>query len=393
MDNTIQKAQRLALLGSTGSIGTQTLDVVRAHPDRFVIEMLVANNNWQMLRDQAREFEPDTVIIANSEHYDELQRSLEDLPIKVYTGAEAAEQAVVSSSIDTVVAAMVGFAGLAPTLAAIRSGKKIALANKETLVVAGELVIAESIKHRAPILPVDSEHSAIFQCLVGEQSPPSRIILTASGGPFRDASVSSLHSVTPAQALRHPNWEMGAKVTIDSATMLNKGFEVIEARWLFGLNPDQIGVVVHPQSIIHSFVEFEDGALKAQLGTPDMRLPIQYALSFPERISLGGERYNPATGGNLTFCEPDPLKYPCLDIAYQAMRAGGGAPCVMNAAGEVAVAAFLSQRIRFTDIAVLLAETLDRVPQCTPKSAMEYSQLDGRAREAAMQILAERSSL
>lgn len=388
MTNENVKTQRLALLGSTGSIGTQTLDVVRAHPELFSVELLVANNAWQTLAAQAREFEPDTVIIANRDHYDDLQRALSDLPIKVYTGAEAVSQAVVSSSIDTVVAAMVGFAGLEPTLAAIRAGKKIALANKETLVVAGELIIAESMRYRAPIIPVDSEHSAIFQCLVGEQSTPSRLILTASGGPFRDTPISALSSVTPAQALRHPNWEMGAKVTIDSATMLNKGFEVIEARWLFGMTPDKIGVVVHPQSIIHSFVEFEDGALKAQLGTPDMRLPIQYALSFPQRTSLGGERYNPATGGALTFSEPDPLKYPCLGIAYDAMAAGGSAPCVMNAAGEVAVSAFLSGQIAFTRIATLIADTLSATAQSSPTTLQQYEVVDRQARLTAQNLIA-----
>lgn len=388
MTNENVKTQRLALLGSTGSIGTQTLDVVRAHPELFSVELLVANNAWQTLAAQAREFEPDTVIIANRDHYDSLQRALSDLPIKVYTGAEAVSQAVVSSSIDTVVAAMVGFAGLEPTLAAIRAGKKIALANKETLVVAGELIIAESMRYRAPIIPVDSEHSAIFQCLVGEQSAPSRLILTASGGPFRDTPISALSSVTPAQALRHPNWEMGAKVTIDSATMLNKGFEVIEARWLFGMTPDKIGVVVHPQSIIHSFVEFEDGALKAQLGTPDMRLPIQYALSFPQRTSLGGERYNPATGGALTFSEPDPLKYPCLGIAYDAMAAGGSAPCVMNAAGEVAVSAFLSGQIAFTRIATLIADTLAATAQSSPTTLQQYEVVDRQARLTARNLIA-----
>lgn len=388
MTNENVKTQRLALLGSTGSIGTQTLDVVRAHPELFSVELLVANNAWQTLAAQAREFEPDTVIIANRDHYDSLQRALSDLPIKVYTGAEAVSQAVVSSSIDTVVAAMVGFAGLEPTLAAIRAGKKIALANKETLVVAGELIITESMRYRAPIIPVDSEHSAIFQCLVGEQSAPSRLILTASGGPFRDTPISALSSVTPAQALRHPNWEMGAKVTIDSATMLNKGFEVIEARWLFGMTPDKIGVVVHPQSIIHSFVEFEDGALKAQLGTPDMRLPIQYALSFPQRTSLGGERYNPATGGALTFSEPDPLKYPCLGIAYDAMAAGGSAPCVMNAAGEVAVSAFLSGQIAFTRIATLIADTLAATAQSSPTTLQQYEVVDRQARLTAQNLIA-----
>lgn len=388
MTNENVKTQRLALLGSTGSIGTQTLDVVRAHPELFSVELLVANNAWQTLAAQAREFEPDTVIIANRDHYDSLQRALSDLPIKVYTGAEAVSQAVVSSSIDTVVAAMVGFAGLEPTLAAIRAGKKIALANKETLVVAGELIITESMRYRAPIIPVDSEHSAIFQCLVGEQSAPSRLILTASGGPFRDTPISALSSVTPAQALRHPNWEMGAKVTIDSATMLNKGFEVIEARWLFGMTPDKIGVVVHPQSIIHSFVEFEDGALKAQLGTPDMRLPIQYALSFPQRTSLGGERYNPATGGALTFSEPDPLKYPCLGIAYDAMAAGGSAPCVMNAAGEVAVSAFLSGQIAFTRIATLIADTLSATAQSSPTTLQQYEVVDRQARLTAQNLIA-----
>ncbi len=383
-----QPPQRIAILGSTGSIGRQTLDIVRAHPERFVVEMLAACNNWVLLAAQAREFLPDTVVIANEQHYPALQKALGDLPVKVYCGPEAIEQAVACSSVDTVVSALVGFAGLAPTLAAIRAGKKIALANKETLVAAGSLVISESGRCGAPILPVDSEHSAIFQCLVGERTPPRRVILTASGGALRSVPVAGLPGVTPEQALRHPNWAMGPRVTIDSATMMNKGFEAIEALWLFGLTPGQIDVALHPQSIVHSLVEFADGSLKAQLGAPDMRLPIQYALTFPERCEASGVApCDLFACGPLTFEEPPAERYPCLALAYEAMRTSGSAPCVLNAADEVAVTAFLEKRIGFTRIGEVVAGTLSAIPYSAPASLEEFAAVDAEARRVALRFI------
>lgn len=352
---------KIAILGSTGSIGTQSLDVIRSNGDLFEVELLTANSNWQMLARQAREFQPSAVVIVDARYYEPLKEALAADMVKVYAGSDALVQAVQSSEIDTVITAMVGFSGLAPTVAAIRSGKKIALANKETLVVAGEMITTLSREYGAPIVPVDSEHSAIFQCLVGEHSPLRRVIITASGGALRDLTYDELYSVTPQQALRHPSWTMGAKITIDSATMVNKGFEVIEAGWLFGLRPDQIEVVIHPESIIHSFVEFEDRAIKAQMGNPDMRLPIQYALTFPRRLPMPYlDEYNPMEA--LTFRPVDARKYPCLSLAYNAMRAGGIMPCVMNAANEVAVEAFLKGRISYLRI----AEIIDRALQETP---------------------------
>lgn len=389
-----KRKQRLAILGSTGSIGTQTLAVVRAYPDLFAVEMLVARTKWEALAQQAIEFEPDCVVIADDTYYAPLSAALAHLPIKVYAGDEAAAGSVVSSGVDTVVSAMVGFAGLASTLAAIRAGKKIALANKETLVVAGELVMSEARRYNAPILPVDSEHSAVFQCLVGEASAPKRLILTASGGAFRDTPLAELCHVTAADALRHPCWEMGHKITVDCATMMNKGFEVIEAKWLFDLIPAQIDVVIHPQSIIHSFVEFEDGAVKAQMGLPDMRLPIQYALTFPYRLPIeyaGGATYNPATAGGLTFTVPDFGKYPCLKLAYEILGGayGKGGACVMNAANEVAVAEFLAGRIGFTDIYSIIRKTLDTQPVVSPATLEDYTTLDAAAREAAAMLVRE----
>lgn len=379
------KKQRLAVLGSTGSIGTQTLDVVRAYPELFEVEMLAANRSWELLARQAVEFEPDCVVIADETYYDSLSAALAHLPIKVYAGRDAAAASVISSGVDTVVAAMVGFAGLAPTLAAIRAGKKIALANKETLVVAGELVMGEAKRCNAPIIPVDSEHSAIFQCLVGEAAQSvKRLVLTASGGAFRDLPAAELERVTAADALKHPCWEMGRKITIDCATMMNKGFEVIEARWLFDLPGDRIDVAVHPQSAVHSFVEFADGAFKAQLGVPDMRLPIQYALTFPYRLPVkGAAAFEPSLCGSLTFEAPDREKYPCLELAYEVLRGdyGKGGACVMNAANEVAVAEFLEGHIRFTDIYKVIRRALDTVPQAAPRTLEDYATLDAAARE------------
>lgn len=380
-----QKRERLAILGSTGSIGTQTLEVVRAYPELFEVEMLAAGSNWEALARQAVEFEPDCVVIADDRFYEPLSAALAHLPIKVYAGRDAAAASVVSSGVDTVVSAMVGFAGLSPTLAAIRAGKKIALANKETLVVAGELVMGEAKRCNAPIIPVDSEHSAIFQCLVGEAaSSVRRLVLTASGGAFREVPEAELERVTAADALKHPCWEMGRKITVDCATMMNKGFEVIEARWLFDLPADKINVVVHPQSVVHSFVEFVDGAFKAQMGVPDMRLPIQYALTFPYRLPVkGAAAFEPSLCGGLTFEEPDMGKYPCLGLAYEVLRGeyGKGGACTMNAANEVAVAEFLEGRIRFTDIYKIVRQALEAMPQATPKSLDDYVSLDAEARE------------
>lgn len=354
----VNHIHRIALLGSTGSIGEQTLAVVRAWPDSFEIAVLTACNNWRQLAAQAREFMPDSVVIANREHYAHLRDALADLPIKVWAGDDAVSQIVQGGGIDTVVNAIVGYAGLEPTVAAIGSGKKVALANKESLVVAGALLMRMSAENNAPIIPVDSEHSAIFQCLAGEVSPVSRLILTASGGPFRDTPAAQFAGVTPEQALRHPNWTMGPKITVDSATMMNKGFEVIEAHWLFGIEAQRIEVLVHPQSVVHSMVEFADGSVKAQLGTPDMRLPIQYALTFPERWEIAGEKINFAACGGLTFREPDHERFPALGLAYGVLRNGGNAGAVLNAANEVAVKAFLDRRIEFTDIPRVIGHSL-----------------------------------
>lgn len=382
---TQEHKQRLAILGSTGSIGTQTLDIVRAYPDLFGVEMLAANTQWEALARQAIEFEPDCVVIADDAFYAPLSAALAHLPVKVYAGQDAAAASVVSSGVDTVVAAMVGFAGLAPTLAAIRAGKKIALANKETLVVAGELVMSEAKRCNAPVIPVDSEHSAIFQCLVGEAAQSvKRLVLTASGGAFREVPEAELCRMTAADALKHPCWEMGRKITVDCATMMNKGFEVIEARWLFDLPGDRIDVAVHPQSVVHSFVEFADGAFKAQMGVPDMRLPIQYALTFPYRLPVkGAAAFEPSLCGGLTFEAVDAAKYPCLGLAYGVLRGdyGKGGACVMNAANEVAVAEFLEGRIRFTDIYKIIRRTLDTVPQAVPQMLEDYVALDAAARE------------
>ncbi len=337
--------QRIALLGSTGSIGLQTLDIARARSDRFEIAVLTAGTNWQRLAEQAAEFLPDAVVIADEQWYAPLREALAHLPIKVYAGAEAIVQVVRGGSADVIVNALVGYAGMMPSLAAVETGKKLALANKESLVIAGRQIIDAAERNRAAILPIDSEHSAIFQSLVGEVSPARRLILTASGGPFLRTPKDRLCEVTVEQALRHPNWSMGAKITVDSSTLVNKGFEVIEAHWLFGLPAEKIDVLVHPQSVVHSMVEFEDGAIKAQLGTPDMRLPIQYALTFPERPDYGGARFDFARSSTLTFEEVDDDKFPALGIAYECLRRGGTAPCTMNAANEVAVAAFLQGRI------------------------------------------------
>lgn len=383
----MERKQRLAVMGSTGSIGTQTLDIVRNYPDRFEITTLTANNQWQLLAEQAREFMPDSVVIANDTYYSPLKEALSSLPIKVYAGSDALEQVVCSEAVDTVVMALVGYSGLFPTVSALKHGKKVALANKECLVVAGEIVTALSAQHRAPILPVDSEHSAIFQCLVGEHSPIDKIILTASGGPFLHKTAAELEAVSIADALNHPYWNMGAKVTIDSASLMNKGFEVIEARWLFDLRPEQIDVVIHPRSVIHSMVQFADGAIKAQLGTPDMHLPIQYALSFPERLPLNGPRVDFPVLEKLEFFKPDTERFPNLELAFECLRRRGNAGAILNAANEVAVAAFLGGEISFIDIPRINTATLAKSTFIEHPTLEEYRQTDHEAREIARSLL------
>lgn len=372
---------RLAILGSTGSIGTQTLDVVRWHPDRYEVYALVANNSVDKLIAQAKEFQPEVVVIGNTAHYEKLRTALEKLPIKVFTGSESVNQVVKMSAVDVVVTAMVGYAGLASTLAAIKAGKRIALANKETLVVAGELVTELAIQHKAQIVPVDSEHGAIFQCLVGERPEDvDRLIITASGGPFRNKTIDELKNVKASDALKHPTWQMGAKITIDSASLMNKGFEVMEARWLFGITADRIDVVVHPQSIVHSMVQYVDGSVKAQLGVPDMRLPIQYALSFPERIDSKIERMDFARQGQLTFEKPDIAKFHNLGLAFEALNRGGNMPCVLNAANEVVVDAFLHDRVGFLEMSDIIEKTLNRVAFISNPAYEDYVECDKETR-------------
>ena len=352
--------RHIAILGSTGSIGTQALDVIGQHPDLFEVELLTANNNSRLLIEQARRFNPASVVICNEDRYEEVFEALDPLDIKVFTGIDSICDLLRSPSIDIVLTAMVGFSGLRPTIAAIRAGKAIALANKETLVAAGSLVMPLARSCGAPILPVDSEHSAIFQCLQGEHARLEKILLTGSGGPFLHSSKAELAAATRQQALNHPRWKMGAKVTIDSASLMNKGLELIEARWLFGVDPADIEVVIHPQSIIHSMVQFSDGCVMAQLSQPDMRLPIQYALSYPQRIDLNTSRLDFAALAQLSFEKPDLDRFPCLQLAYDALEKGGNATCILNGANEVAVAAFLEDRIRFTDIPAVIAQTLER---------------------------------
>lgn len=345
-----QPKQQLCILGSTGSIGVQTLDIARENPDRFEVRTLTAHNRWEELARQAREFDVDTVVIADERHYMPLKEALADTDTKVYAGRDAVRQVAGDGATNVVVNALVGYAGLEPTIATIEAGKKLALANKESLVVGGKLVMELARERKVPILPIDSEHSAIFQCLVGEHSPLRRLIITCSGGAFRDLQQEELAHVTVEQALRHPQWDMGAKITIDSSTLVNKGFEVIEAHWLFDVPAEQISVIQHPQSIIHSMVEFDDGAIKAQLGTPDMRMPISYALLFPERAHRPTERFNFLNHPELTFTEVDREKYPALDIAYDCLKRGGTAACAMNGSNEVAVHAFLKGQCAWLDI-------------------------------------------
>ncbi len=352
--------RRIAILGSTGSIGRQTLDVVRQHPDLFEVELLTANTSSETLIAQAIEFDVNSVVICSEDKYREVAEALQPKGVKVFEGIESACELVAASAVDIVVAAMVGFSGLRPTLAAIAAGKTIALANKETLVAAGEIVTETALRCNARILPVDSEHSAIFQCLLAAQgNTVTRLHLTASGGPFRSWEREKIAEAKAEQALRHPNWTMGAKITIDSATMMNKGFELIEAKWLFGMAPDDIHIIVHPESVIHSMVEFEDGAVIAQLGCPDMRLPIQFALSFPRRLSLEGRKLDFASLASMTFFEPDREKFPALELAVGAIKRGGNAPCALNAANEAAVSAYLAGKIGFYDISDIVRKCLD----------------------------------
>lgn len=387
----MDKKKKIAILGSTGSIGTQALQVIDEHADLYEPYILTANNQAERLIEQARKYQPEAVVIANEANYGKVKDALADLPIKVYAGADALEQVVADQNIDIVLTALVGFAGLKPTINAIKNGKAIALANKETMVVAGELVNQLADKYQAPILPVDSEHSAIFQCLMGEyQNPIEKILLTASGGPFRTFTREQLATVTKEQALRHPNWKMGAKITIDSASMMNKGFEVMEARWLFRVNPAQIEVLVHPQSIIHSAVQFEDGAIKAQMGMPDMRLPIQLAFSFPYRLRSSFPRVDFSQCTQLTFEKPDTDKFRNLALAYEAIHRGGNMPCIVNAANEIVNAGFLHDRISFLGMSEVIEQTMQKATFTNKPTLEDYLASDAEARGIARSIMESR---
>ncbi|GAB4127999.1 MAG: 1-deoxy-D-xylulose-5-phosphate reductoisomerase [Raineya sp.] len=385
-DNTLKK--QIAILGSTGSIGTQALEVIAANPHIFEVEVLTAQNNADLLVEQSLQFQPNVVVIANENLYTKVKDALANQPIKVYAGAKALQSVVQMDTIDVVLTALVGFAGLRPTLKAIEARKPIALANKETLVVAGEIVTALARQYQVPILPVDSEHSAIFQCLAGEfHNKIEKIILTASGGPFRGKKKEDLAAIQPAQALKHPNWAMGAKITIDSATLMNKGLEVIEAKWLFDLTAKQIEVVVHPQSIIHSLVQFEDGSMKAQMGLPDMKLPIQYALAYPHRIFSNFPRFDFSKYPSLTFEAPDTDTFRNLVLAFEALEKGGNAPCILNAANEIAVAQFLEEKITFLQITELIENCLAKVPFVRQPSLDDLFQTDEMTRNYALQYI------
>lgn len=383
------KKQQICILGSTGSIGTQALDVISQHPDRYEAYCLTANNSVEKLAQQAHQFNPAAVVIANEAHYDELKNLLADRPdIKVYAGKQALNEVVEASPVDMVLASMVGFSGLEPTIHAIKAGKKICLANKETLVVAGELMLKLVSQYHVDLLPVDSEHSAIFQSLVGEDmNEVDKILLTCSGGPFRLFDEERLRTVTAADALRHPTWDMGAKITIDSASLMNKGFEVMEAKWLFGVPAERIQVLIHPQSVVHSGVQFMDGAVKAQLGVPDMRLPIQYAFSFPERLPLKGERLDFFKTQKLEFFEPDVAKFPCLQLAYDAIHQGGNMPCVLNAANEVANAAFRKGQCSFLGMGDIISKTMSQVSFDANPDLDVYLSTDREARKVAASYL------
>ena len=380
--------KQIAILGSTGSIGTQALEVIEEHADLYEVYCLTANNKVELLAEQAHKFHPAAIVIANEARYDELKALMNDMPdVKIFAGARALDEIVEAEPIDMVLTAMVGFAGLTPTIHAIKAHKTICLANKETLVVAGELICRLAIENHAAILPVDSEHSAIFQSLVGEDNNPiEKILLTASGGPFRTKSMEEIAHVTKADALRHPTWDMGAKITIDSASMMNKGFEVIEAKWLFGVEASQIQVLVHPQSIVHSAVQFQDGSVKAQLGVPDMRLPIQYAFSYPQRLHLSGERLD-LFKHPLEFFEPDLKKFRCLAMAYEAIARGGNMPCIVNAANEIVNRAFLEDRCAFLQMGDVIAETMQRATFVAKPTYEDYMQTDAEARRIAAELL------
>lgn len=380
--------KQICILGSTGSIGTQALDVISQHPDRYEAYCLTANNRYEMLAEQARKYRPAAVVIANEQHYEALKELLSDMPdIKIYAGHKALDEIVEAQPIDMVLTAMVGFAGLSPTIHAIKAHKTICLANKETLVVAGDLICRLAAEHRVNILPVDSEHSAIFQSIVGEgNNEIEKILLTASGGPFRRFTLDQMRDVKAADALKHPTWEMGAKITIDSASMMNKGFEVIEAKWLFGVEADKIQVLVHPQSIVHSAVQFADGAVKAQLGVPDMRLPIQYAFSFPERLPLNGERLD-LFKQPLEFFEPDMEKFRCLALAFESIRQGGNMPCIVNAANEIVNEAFRHDRCGFLDMADIIGRTMQKAQFIASPSYDDYVSTDAEARRIATEFL------
>lgn len=382
--------KKICILGATGSIGTQALDVIRQHPEHFEVHTLTAYNNAELLIQQAREFQPDAVVIVREDLYTKVADALADLPIKVYTGSQALCEVVTNAEIDIVLTAMVGFAGLRPTIAAINAHKTIALANKETLVVAGELICNLALKNKVAILPVDSEHSAILQSITGEgDNKIEKILLTASGGPFRTFTREQMEGVTPAQALRHPNWEMGAKITIDSATLMNKGFEMIEAKWLFDIAPENIEVVVHPESIIHSAVQFTDGSVKAQLGVPDMRLPIQYAFTYPARLYLDGDRLDLFKLGTMHFEPADMERFPCLRLAYEAIEAGGTMPCVLNAANEVVNLAFREGKISYPSIARIIEQTMHAVPLIQNPSLEQLIESDAQARQFATNLVNE----
>ena len=380
--------KKVAIIGSTGSIGKQALEVIEHHKERFIVEVLTANTQADLLIEQALKFDPNAVVIADKSLYQKVKEALSSTDIKVFAGQEALDDIVQMETIDIVINALVGFAGLRPTLKAIEAGKPIALSNKETLVVAGELVTNLAQQNNVPIIPVDSEHSAIFQCLAGEfYSPVEKIILTASGGPFRGKTKDELKDVTPLQALNHPNWSMGKKVTIDSATLMNKGLEVIEARWLFGLDANKIQAVVHPQSVIHSMVEFQDGSLKAQLGLADMRLPIQYALSYPERLKTSFPKFDIYNCSNLTFEKPDADTFNCLNLAYKALERGGNIPTIMNAANEIAVESFLQGKIKFLEIAKTIEQAMDKYNFIAKCSVNNYFETDKEVREELTSLL------
>lgn len=390
MDQTLKQDNKrhIAILGSTGSIGTQALDVVRQHQDKFLVEVLTAQSNADLLISQAIEFKPNTVVIVDDCHYEKVFSALDPKGIKVYTGVNALASVVEMDVIDIVLTALVGYSGLLPTIRAIKAGKHIALANKETLVVAGDLVTKLALEHKIDILPVDSEHSAIFQCLAGEfHNPIEKIILTASGGPFRGKNIDYLKTVTKAQALKHPNWSMGAKITIDSASLMNKGLEVIEAKWLFGLEASQIEVTVHPQSIVHSMVQFEDGSIKAQMGLPDMKLPIQYALGYPERLRSNFPRFDFSLSHTLTFEKPDLKTFRNLGLAYKALEKGGNMPCILNAANEIAVAEFLNEKISFLEISDVIENCMEKIQFISSPSLDDYINTDTETRMLAQNLI------